>query len=303
MLDAILKKLNLCRAEELDAANKTISAQRDMLGQSNERIKDLKDQLEFAHKQSSGLGSKVEEYLSDIRARDDQIATLRQELTDEKYRHDKLQDFELSEARLLEETKASLKVYKDAEAAGYMIIIPCKPGNTVYWVSGGFDAGVKPYAVEFNEILGYAIIEMTARAIITNDKGTMVLMDASKCIENLPSFHIEDFGKCLFTNIDDANSVFAEIIENSTPVKGERKKSSKRAKVEYTTEAAAPDEEPIEVEAANAHSIEDTIDCADKEVIDEPQFEVDNMPEDGRDDGEPIPTFDEDPVSTKLPHE
>lgn len=246
MLDAILKKLNLCRAEELDAANKTISAQRDVLAQSNARILDLKDQLEFSHKQSSSLGSKVEEYLSDIRSRDEQIATLKQELIDERHRQDRLQDFNVSEARLLEETKASLKVYKDAEAAGYMIINPCKPGSNVYWVSGGFDAGVKPYAIEFNEILGYAIIELSVRAIITNDNGTIVLMDSSQCIENLPSFHIEDFGKCVFTNIDDANSLFVEIIENSTP-KGRRKKSTHKTK-NNNTETAASDEEPITVE-------------------------------------------------------
>ena len=156
--------------------------------------------------------------MNDIKTRDEEIAALKQELVDEKYRHDRLQDFELSEAKLLEETKASLKVYKDAEAAGYMRILPCKPGTRVYWVANGFDTSVKPYAIQFNENLGYAIIELSVRAIITNSDGTMVLMDASQCIENLPSFHIEDFGKCVFTNIDDANRVFAEIVENSTLV-------------------------------------------------------------------------------------
>ena len=199
MLNSILKKLNLCRAEELDAANKIISSQRDVLAQSNARIQILKEQLEFAHKQSAALGRKNDEYLSDIKTRDEEIVALKQELIDEKYRHDRLQDFEVSEAKLLEETKASLKIYKDAEASGYMRILPCKPCTNVYWVTGGFDASVKPYAIQFNENLGYAIIELSVRAIVINDRGTMVFMDASQCIETMPSFHIEDFGKCIFT--------------------------------------------------------------------------------------------------------
>lgn len=305
MLDTILKKLNLCRAEELDIANKTISAQRDVLAQCNARNRDLKEQLNFAQKQSSAFASKNDEYLSDIRARDEEIAALKQELIGEKHRNDSLQDFEVSEARLLEETKASLKVYKDAEAAGYMLVLPCKPGAGVYWVARGFDSTVKQYAVKFNENLGYAIIELSVRAIITNDKGTMVLMDASQCIENMPSFHIEDFGKCVFTNIDDANRVFTEIVENSTPVKGRRKKSPPKAKIECV-ETADPDEKPIAVERAiNAEVIEEPIKPSfNEEAIEEEMVEIgtSHPVEDEEDDAvEVLVNDDEGPVSNELP--
>lgn len=295
MLDFILKKFNLCRAEELDAANKTISAQCDVLNQSNARIKVLKEQLEFAHKQSSALVSKNDEYLSDIRARDEEIAALKQELIDERCHNDRLQDFGVSEARLLEETKASLKVYKDAEAAGYMLILPCKPGTHVYWVAGGFDVSINPYAIRFSENLGYAIIELSVRAIITNDKGTMVLMDTSRCIDNMPSFHIEDFGKCVFTNTDDANRVFDEIIENSTPVKGRRKKSPPKTKVECV-EASDPDEEPIAVEEdVNVEIIAEEVNPSFIEDAAEVEFDEVYEPH-------PIEE-DEESISTTLPQE
>lgn len=308
MLDYILKKLKLCRAEELDAANKTISAQCDVLGQANARIQVLNEQLEFAHKQSSALGSKNDEYLSDIRTRDEEITALKQELIDEKNRLDRLQDFEVSEARLLEETKASLKVYKDAEAAGYMLILPCKPGATVYWVACGFDTTVKPYVVEFNENLGYAIIELSVRAIITNDNGTMVLMDASQCIENLPSFHIEDFGKCVFTNIDDANSLFAKIVENSTPVKGRRKKSPPKEKAECI-ETTDSDEKPITVEnVVPVEVVEEVVkpsfieESTEEELIEVGKPQLVEVAEEN-DAIEVLTNNVEDPVSTMLPQE
>ena len=107
---------------------------------------------------------------------------------------------------------------KNAENEGRITIAPCRPGSNVYWISKGFDASVKPYAVVFNEEIGCAIIELVVSAIVTDNSGTMILMNTIKCIENRPSFHIKDFGKCIFSNLDDANNVFRDIIINSKAV-------------------------------------------------------------------------------------
>lgn len=241
MLSTFLKKMNLCRIEELESANNTIAAQKSILTQCNERIADLKDQLKFSQSQSNSLASKNEEYLSDIRNREEEIARLKDELADEKYRYEHWRELNSKE---LEEAKAALEVYKSADIEGRITVNICKPGSSVYWISKGFDSTVKPYAVEFEENTGCAIIELTVSKIITDTKGTMVFMDASGCIENIPSFHIYDFGKCIFTNIDDAKAIFKDIVESSTPVERRVSKSPE----EETVDTGTIDEESTSVE-------------------------------------------------------
>ena len=246
MFDAILKKFNLCRVEELENCNKTISAQRDMLAESNKRIADLKDQLKFSHKQNTGLESKIEEYLSDIKARDEEITNLKDKLSEINHNYATLQSVEASKSKQLEELDASLRVYKDAETDGRIVVNPCKLGSAVYWVVREFDTEVKPHAIEFDENLGYAIIKLFVEAIITDINGTVIRMNSSQYIET--SFDMKDFGKCLFINIEDARNAFNEIVENSTPVKGRRKKSPSKAKIKCI-EASDSNEESIAVES------------------------------------------------------
>ena len=205
MLDSILKKLNLCRTATLDDANKTIEAQKEVLSESYKRVADLKSQINFMKTQLNSALSKEQELLSDISFRDEKIAALTKELEEESYL--------VTESK---KYKSDLDVYKYAEATGNLMFTPCIPGDPVYWVSRGFDSSISTNAIKFDENSGYAIIELTVMAIIKNSKDCMVLMDSSICIDNMPSFHIEDFGKCVFSKIEDAEELFDTIIKNST---------------------------------------------------------------------------------------
>jgi len=204
MIDKILKRMNLCRAEELEDANNLISVYKNEFANFNRRIIEIGNNTDFLRKQLNAVLGKEQELRSDLAVRDEKIAKLEQELLNELNRSTGY------------ETK--LKFYEDADRAGLLIKAPCLPGTTVYWVSGGFDETIKPYAIEFSEKFGFAIIELTVSTIIKNDKGCVVLMDTTFCINNIPSFHIDDFDRFIFTNLDDAKSLFHKIIENSTPM-------------------------------------------------------------------------------------
>jgi hypothetical protein len=71
-----------------------------------------------------------------------------------------------------------------------------------------------------NESLGYGIIELTVKSITKNDNEIIITMDGSKCIiDNIPLFHDNDFGECLFIDIDTAEYIFDDVIKNSALAK------------------------------------------------------------------------------------
>lgn len=58
----------------------------------------------------------------------EQVAAMKVELQDERYRHDRQADFTVGQAQEIDRLKEQLRAYKEAEREGRLVVLPCGPG-------------------------------------------------------------------------------------------------------------------------------------------------------------------------------
>lgn len=138
----------------------------------------------------------------------EQVAAMKTELQDERYRHDRQADFTVGQGQVIDQLKEQLRVYQEAEKDGRLHILPVNVGAEVYWII-------------YDQVTGMWSLGEPEKIADVGTKGFYLSADLDEP-GNPDEFHSwDELGGEVFLNREEAEAKLAEIqAEKAAPEGG-----------------------------------------------------------------------------------